>query len=490
MDNANTQAQTVATFFLAFEQNLAIVPVLNKIDSPMADPPRVMQELHETFALAPSDCLLASAKLGTGLPAVLTALVERIPPPQGNPDAPLRMLLFDAFHDAYRGVICLFRVLDGRVAAGDRVESVGTGLVYEVLECGVLAPQMVPTGEVRTGQVGYIITGMKEARDARVGDTFHHRKRPVPAWPGFTPALPKVFAGVYPPSADDFEELQLALDKLLLTDASIRVTREHSAALGMGFRCGFLGLLHMDVFRQRLEQEFRIAAIVTSPTVPYQVALAGVGGSGEEPEIIRVENALHFPSGKIKQVWEPMVLGTIIAPHEYLGAILTLIHGRRGEMRDQTGLGAHRVLLKFVLPACELAGTFYDELKSGTSGYASFDYEESDIRVADMVRLDVLVNDAPVDALARIVHRDEAPRTARKLAERMGTLLPRQQYNINVQVKLGGKIIARETVQAFRKDVTAKCYGGDVTRKKKLLEKQKEGKKKMKAFGNVQGEKR
>ena len=474
------QAQTVANYMLAWEQGLSIVPVLNKIDMPTADVGGVLAELEDSFALDPSDALLVSAKEGTGLDGVLRAVVERVPPPDGDPGAPLRALLFDAIHDEYRGIICLFQVVDGEITRGMRIASAATGEAYEAAEVGVLTPHMTPTGRLGTGQVGYVVTGMKGVAGARVGDTWHAAGAPVEPLPEFKPAQPKVFAGVYPASADDFESLLAAMDRLLLTDSSVTLAREHSAALGMGFRCGFLGLLHMDVFRQRLEDEFGATAIVTTPTVPYRVVLAGGG------EVV-LENPTQFPTDKkIAAVYEPVVRATVVTPNDHLGTVLQMVHGRRGEVDNQSPLGAARTVLVCRLPSSELASNFYDRLKGATSGYATFDYEDAGTRPADLVRLDVAVNGEPVDAMARVVHRSDAEREGRRLVARLKEIMSREMFDVALQAKVGGRIVARETVKAFRKDVTAKCYGGDASRKRKLLERQKEGKKRMRMFGNVQ----
>ncbi|KAL4425285.1 hypothetical protein ABPG75_009301 [Micractinium tetrahymenae] len=473
------QAQTVANFFLAFEQDLAIVPVLNKCDMHSAEPGRVAQQLKDAFDIEPPECLRVSAKTGLGLCAVLPAVVERIPPPVGSPDGDLRMLLFDAYHDEYRGVVCLVEVLDGRVQKGDRITAASSGTNYEVGEVGLLAPEPYPTGELLTGQVGYMLVGMKDTRSARVGDTWHHYRKPVPPLPGFKPAKSMVFAGIFPLSAAGFEQLQAAMERLTLNDASVTVRRENSNALGAGFRCGFLGLLHMDVFRQRLEQEHGASVIVTAPTVPCRVVLPG----GEEREL---QNPAEFPtSTKIAAVWEPTVAATIVTPNDYVGSIMQLCQDRRGDMQEHAVLGAGRTLLKYHLPLAELGGDFYDELKSVSSGYASFDYEEAEYRVADLQRLDILINGEAVDALARIVHRDKAQAVGRRLCTKLRDLMDRQQFEVALQAQAGGRIVARETLKAFRKNVLAKCYGGDVSRKRKLLEKQKEGKKRMRRLGSV-----
>lgn len=473
------QAQTVANFFLAFEANLTIIPVLNKIDLPAADVSRVTAQLADAFDLPPSECLAVSAKTGTGLESVLTTIVDRIPPPRGDQTAPPRMLLFDAFHDEFRGVVCLIAVIDGRLRKGDRVVSIFTGDEWEVNEVGLLAPEPFSTGALSVGQVGYVVTGMKDTRAARVGDTWHLVKQPVDPLPGFEEAKSAVFAGIYPVSAAGFEQLHAAMQRLTLNDSSVTVKREQSAALGAGFRCGFLGLLHMDVFRQRLEQEYGTSVIVTAPTVPVRVDLL----SGET---LQLQNPSEFPQNiRVLGVWEPTVRATIVVPTEMVGPIMTLAQERRGEMLEHSVLGPERTMLRYVLPLQELGGDFYDELKSASSGYASFDYEVGEYRKADLVRMDVLVNGEPIDALARIVHRSRAAHAGRALCSKLKSLMDRQQFDVALQAAAGGRVVARETIKAYRKNVLAKCYGGDISRKRKLLEKQKEGKRKMRRLGTV-----
>lgn len=477
------QAQTVANFFMAFEQNLSIVPVLNKIDLPAADPNRVAAQLQDAFDLDAEDCVMVSAKTGIGLDRLLRAVVDRIPPPpmsaQGS--LPLRMLLFDAFHDEFRGVICLVNITDGVLRKGDRISSCSNKHeVWDVLEVGIMAPEPVSTGELRMGQVGYVITGMKNARTAKIGDTWYHHGKKVEALPGFKEPKSAVFAGIYPVNAGEFEQLSAAMQRLTLNDASVIVQREHSTALGAGFRCGFLGLLHMDVFRQRLEQEHGASVIVTAPTVPVTIELA----SGST---IQITSPSEYPqSVRISKVWEATVHATIVAPTDIVGGIMNLAQERRGDLIDHSVLsGSNRAVLRYVLPLQELGGDFYDELKSISSGYASFDYEDGEPRPADLVRLDVLVNGEIVDALARIVHRSKAASAGRGLCAKLKLLMDRQQFDIALQAAAGGRVVARETIKAYRKNVLAKCYGGDVSRKRKLLEKQKEGKKRMRRIGNV-----
>ncbi|KAL6778730.1 EFG11 [Auxenochlorella protothecoides x Auxenochlorella symbiontica] len=474
------QAQTVANFWLAFEQDLAIIPVLNKIDAPGAEPARVTAQLAEAFDLDPAAVLAISAKTGAGLDRVLPAVVERVPPPRGDLAAPLRALLFDAYHDEYRGVVCLLAVADGAVGRGDRVTAAAAGQSYDVVEVGLLAPEPVPTPSLRAGQVGYVLAGMKDTRQARVGDTWHAARAPVPAFPGFKPAQSMVFAGIFPVSADGHERLAAAMARLALTDASVAVRRENSNALGAGFRCGFLGLLHLDVFRQRLEQEHGADVLVTAPTVPCRVVLQG-------GESIELSNPADFPTDvRVEAVWEPTVRATVVTPEEYVGALMQLCTAARGELLDHVVLDPGRTMLKYTLPLAELGGDFYDELKSASSGYASLDYEEGEPRRAPMQRLDILLNGEPVDALARIVHRDRAEPLGRRLCAALAGALPQQQFQVAVQAAAGGRVVARDTIRALRKNVLAKCYGGDVSRKRKLLEKQKEGKKRMRQLGSVE----
>lgn len=387
--------------------------------------------------------------------------------------------LFLSLFSRYRGVVCLVAVVDGAVKKGDRLVSTSTGSEWEVNEIGILSPEPNPTGQLLTGQVGYLLTGMKDTRAARVGDTWHLAKKPVPPLPGFKDPKSMVFAGIFPVSAAGFEQLQAAMQRLTLNDSSVTVKRENSNALGAGFRCGFLGLLHMDVFRQRLEQEHGASVIVTAPTVPVRVELL----TGETLEL---QNPSEFPQNqRITSVFEPTVRATIIVPAEMVGSVMTLCQERRGELVEHSVLGATRALLRYSLPLAELGGDFYDELKSASSGYASFDYEEGEYRRADLVRLDVLVNGEAVDALARVVHRSRAAPVGRALCAKLRDLMDRQQFDVALQAAAGGRVVARETIKAFRKNVIAKCYGGDISRKRKLLEKQKEGKKKMRKLGSV-----
>jgi len=474
------QAQTMANFYLAFDQNLTIIPVVNKIDMEAANPERVEKELENLFDFRPSECIRASAKAGIGIQEILQALIERTPSPKASNENPLKALLFDSWYNEYKGVVCLIALTDGKVKKGDRVNLAQTGMTYEVLELGIMYPDETPMDALYAGQVGYIITGMKTVQEARVGDTLYHTKQPVSPFPGFKPAKPMVFAGIFPVDNTDFDLLRDAIEKLTLTDASIKVERKSSVALGLGFRCGFLGLLHMDVFKQRLEQEYDLSVIATAPSVLYKVKL-------KTGETIDVESPADLPDvTRIDEILEPMINATIIVPKEYLGSILKLCQDKRGIQKDLTYLSEERIILSYTLPLNEVATDFYDQLKSYSSGYASLDYEEAGYQAADLVKMDILLNGSPVDALSVIIHRETATNVGRAIAIKLKDLIPRQLFVVAIQAAIGAKIIARESVSAMRKDVIAKCYGGDITRKNKLLDKQKEGKKKMKHVGNVE----
>ncbi|XP_058187357.1 translation factor GUF1 homolog, mitochondrial [Rhododendron vialii] len=475
------QAQTVANFYLAFESNLTIIPVINKIDQPTADPDRVKAQLKSMFDLDPNGALLTSAKTGQGLEHVLPAVIERMPPPPGNCNSPLRMLLLDSYYDEYKGVICHVAVVDGTLRKGDKISSAATGQSYEVLDVGIMHPELTPTGVLLTGQVGYVVSGMRSTKEARVGDTLHQSRSIVEPLPGFKPVKHMVFSGVYPVDGSDFEALNHAIERLTCNDASVSVTKESSTALGLGFRCGFLGLLHMDVFHQRLEQEYGAHVISTVPTVPYIFEYS-------DGSKVQVQNPAALPSNSKQRVtatWEPTVIATIIIPSEYVGPVITLCSERRGEQLEYTFIDSQRALMKYRLPLREIVVDFYNELKSITSGYASFDYEDSEYQASDLVKLDLLLNGQPIDAMTAIVHNLKAQRLGRDLVEKLKKFIDRQMFEITIQAAIGSKVVARETVSAMRKNVLAKCYGGDVTRKRKLLEKQKEGKKRMKRVGSV-----
>jgi len=474
------QAQTMANFFLAFEQELTIIPVINKIDLTTADPQRVASQLTAAFDIEHQDIMLVSAKTGQGIEKLVSTIIKNIKPPSGDPEKPFRGLLFDSWYDEYRGIICLVEVIDGKVKKGDKIIAAQTQLSYEVLDIGIMYPNPTPTGTLYTGQVGYLIAGMRTVKEARIGDTFHHVGKTVHVLPGFKPAKPMVFAGMYPVEATDYENLRDAIEKLTLNDASVHVEKESSTALGIGFRCGFLGLLHMDVFRQRLEQEYGLNVITTSPTVSYKIRQQ----NGKE---LIVDNPSKFPEMvKIDEVLEPMIAATIITPRQYLGNIMTLCQERRGQQVDMTYLDEKRVVLRYKLPLVEIITDFYDKLKSLSAGYASFDYEEAGYQPSQLVKMNILLNGKPVDALSVIVHKNKAYTVGKELALRLKKVIHRQLFEIAVQAAIGSKVIARETISALRKQVTAKCYGGDVTRKRKLLEKQKAGKRKMKQIGNVE----
>ena len=475
------QAQTMANFYLAFDQDLTIVPIINKIDLPTADTARVTRELTSLFDFQPDEIIAASAKTGIGTKDILDAIVSRIPQPPSSKDAPLKALLFDSWFDEYRGVICLMAIHDGEIKKGDMISLAQTGTSYEVLELGLMYPEPTPMQALYAGQVGYIITGMKGVKEARVGDTIYHKKQHVKPFPGFKPAKPMVFAGIYPVDSENFEAFQEAIEKLTLNDASVSFEKKTSVALGLGFRCGFLGLLHMDVFRQRLEQEYNLSVIATAPSVLYKVQLK------HSEDRIDIESPSDFPDpGQIEEIFEPIINATIITPTKYLGNMLKLCEEKRGMQQSMDYLDEKRVILKYRLPLNEVATDFYDDLKSLSSGYASFDYEEAGYEPATLVKMDILLNSKPVDALSIIVHKDKAYYVGKALTERLKKAIPRQLFEVIIQAAIGAKIIARERVAPLRKDVTAKCYGGDITRKRKLLEKQKEGKKKMKQVGNIE----
>ena len=475
------QAQTMANFYLAFDQDLAIVPIINKIDLPTANIPRVTRELESLFDFKADEIIHASAKSGIGIPEILNGIIERIPHPKGNLDEPLKALLFDSWFDEYRGVICLIAVQDGKIKKGDMVKLAQANISYEVLEIGLMYPEPTPLKALYPGQVGYLITGMKSVKEARVGDTIYHSKKAVKPFPGFKPAKPMVFAGLYPVDSEEFEQFQEAIEKLTLNDASVTFEKTTSTALGLGFRCGFLGLLHMDVFKQRLEQEYNLTVIPTAPSVLYKVQLR------TSPELIDVESPSDFPDpGTIEQVLEPIIDATIISPAQYLGNMIKLCEEKRGIQQNMSYLDEDRVILKYKLPLNEVATDFYDQLKSLSSGYASFDYDEAGYEPSQLVKMDILLNGKPVDALSTIVHKDKAYSIGREIAERLKKAIPRQLFEVVIQAAIGAKIIARERVAPLRKDVTAKCYGGDISRKRKLLEKQKAGKKRMKQVGNIE----
>ena len=475
------EAQTLANVYLALDHDHEIVPVLNKIDLPSAEVDRVKEEIEEAIGLDCTDALPVSAKTGLGVDAVLEAIVNRLPAPGGDLDAPLKALIFDSWYDSYQGVVVLFRVVDGRVKLGDMVRLMSTGKEYEVLRLGVFSPEATDVKELHAGEVGFLCGSIKSLGDARVGDTITLAANPATEpVPGFKEVKPMVFCGLYPSESDDYENLKAALEKLQLNDAAFSFEPETSQALGFGFRCGFLGLLHMEIIQERLEREFEVDLIATAPSVIYRVDTT-------DGKTLEIDNPAHLPdSTKIKALYEPYVSMDIHVPNEYVGNVMMLCEDKRGTQKNLHYLAANRVVVTYELPFAEIVYDFFDRLKSCTRGYASMDYQPIDYRESDLVRLDILLNSEPVDALAVIVHRDRAYTYGRSLALKLKRTIPRQLFQVAIQAAIGQKIIARETVSAFRKDVTAKCYGGDITRKRKLLEKQKEGKKRMKRMGNVE----
>ncbi len=475
------EAQTIANTYLAADANLEIIPVINKIDLPVAEPERVAREIEDVLGLDTENILQVSAKEGLGVEELLEALVRRIPPPRGDAAAPLQALIFDSHFDSYKGAISYIRVFQGRVRRGMKIMMMATGKVYEVTEVGIFTPEMEALDELGPGEVGYLAAGVKEVSDTRVGDTITCAERPAPQpLPGYRKVVPVVFCGLYPVEAADFENLRDALGKLKLNDASFHYEPETSAALGFGFRCGFLGLLHMEIVKERLEREYGLELVTTAPNVVYRV----IKRNGE---VVSVDNPALWPNaGDIAAVEEPYVRASVITPADYVGAVLELLHDRRGEFREMNYLSPQRVQISYELPLAEIIFDFFDRLKSATRGYASFDYELAGYRSSDLVKLDCLVNNEVVDALSVIVHRDQAQQKGRLLVEKLKKLIPRQLFDVPIQAAIGGRVIARETVRALRKNVLEKCYGGDVTRKRKLLEKQKEGKRRMKQVGRVE----
>ncbi|MFN2484717.1 MAG: translation elongation factor 4 [Candidatus Limnocylindria bacterium] len=476
------EAQTLANLHLALEQRLTIIPVVNKIDLPSADPERVLDDLESSLAIPREEAILASAKEGTGVDEILEALVARVPPPGGDDAAPAQALVFDSHYDLYKGVVAYVRVVNGTLRDRERLRFFATGAESDALELGYFRPQPVATAVLTAGEVGYVATGLKSVAEARVGDTLTSASRPArDPLPGYKPALPLVFAGIYPMRGDDYPLLRDALDRLHLNDASFVYEPESSVALGFGFRCGFLGLLHLEIVQERLEREFDLELIASAPSVEYRVRLQ------HRSEELVIDNPAQFPdAGQIEQIGEPWVRLDIVTPSDFIGSILELITGRRGELESMDYLDERRVNLHAQLPLAELIVDFYDLLKSRTQGYASLDYAFVGYRPGDLVRLDVLVAGTPVDALSLIMHRSQAYRAGKALVERLTGLIPRQLFEVPVQAAIGSHIISRETVRAMRKNVLAKCYGGDVTRKRKLLERQKEGKQRMKRVGNVE----
>ncbi|HZC04739.1 MAG TPA: translation elongation factor 4 [Ktedonobacterales bacterium] len=475
------EAQTLANLYLALEANLAIIPVVNKIDLPSADPERVIKEIEDVIGIGREEIVLASAKEGIGTQDILEAVTHRVPQPTGAIDKPLRALIFDSKYDAYKGVIAYVRVMDGSLRVGERLQMMQVGSVAEVLELGYFSPQLISTKSLESGEVGYIATGFKDVKDCQVGDTVTAARAPATEpLAGYRPAKPMVYAGLFPVEGDDYPLLRDALERLRLNDAALVFDPESSVALGFGFRCGFLGLLHMEIIQERLEREYNLDILVTAPSVEYLVTRT----NGEQ---VTVHNPAELPTPtEIEKIEEPVMDISIFAPARYIGAIMDLVTTRRGEYRQMTYIEDDRVHLTYRMPLGELIVDFYDQLKSRTQGYASLDYTFAKYEAADLVKLDILVNAQPVDALSLITHKDKAAQQGRLLVDKLKDLIPRQLFEVPLQAAIGSRIIARETVRAMRKNVLAKCYGGDITRKRKLLEKQKAGKKRMKRVGSVE----
>ncbi len=474
------EAQTLANAYMALENNLAIIPVINKIDVQSAEPERVREQIHDIIGLDPAQCLLASAKEGIGIDEILEAVIERVPQPQGDPEAPAKALIFDSWYDAYRGVIMLVRVIDGTIRRGARIRLMVTGRAYDAEDVGIYTPKMKSTGQLSVGEVGYIIAGIRNVSDCQIGDTVTEDRRPAQTpFPGFQKIKPMVFAGLYPTDDTNYENLRDALEKLRLNDSSFFYEPESSTALGFGFRCGFLGLLHMEIIQARLEREFSLDLLTTAPGVGYRLLTTG-------GDLLEISNPTRMPSAQeIAAIEEPIVTALIITPPEFLGPLFKLAEERRGTQKELKYLSPKRVLLTYELPLNEIVLDFHDRLKSLSRGYASLDYHVTGYRESDLVKLDILVNGDPVDALSLIVHREKSYLRGRALAEKMREVIPRQLFEVVIQASIGSRIISREVVKPLRKNVLAKCYGGDITRKRKLLEKQKEGKKRMKRVGRV-----
>ncbi|MEV4317900.1 translation elongation factor 4 [Actinocrispum sp. NPDC049592] len=474
------EAQTLANLYLALENNLAIVPVLNKIDLPAADPEKYSRELAHIIGCEPEEVLRVSAKTGEGVSDLLDAVVRAVPPPVGQADAPARAMIFDSVYDTYRGVVTYIRVVDGKITPRERIRMMSTGAVHELLEVGIISPEPKPSKGLGVGEVGYLITGVKDVRQSKVGDTVtSERKGATEPLAGYREPRPMVYSGLYPLDGSDYPDLREALDKLQLNDAALTYEPETSAALGFGFRCGFLGLLHLEITRDRLEREFGLELISTAPNVVYRV----VTDDGTETT---VTNPSDWVDGKIMEVYEPIVKTTVICPSEFIGTVMELCQSRRGQLGGMDYLSEDRVELRYTMPLAEIIFDFFDSLKSRTRGYASLDYEEAGEQTANLVKVDILLQGEPVDAFSAIVHRDAAYNYGTRMATKLRELIPRQQFEVPIQAAIGSRVIARETIRAMRKDVLAKCYGGDITRKRKLLEKQKEGKKRMKMVGRVE----
>jgi GTP-binding protein LepA len=474
------EAQTLANLYLALANDMQIIPVLNKIDLPSAQPEKYAQELAKIIGCNTADVLRVSAKTGEGVSDLLHSIVEQVPSPKGDPDAPARALIFDSVYDVYRGVVTYVRVVDGAIRARERILMMSTNEMHELLEVGVISPEPTAAAGLVAGEVGYLITGVKDVRQSKVGDTVTIANKPAnQPLGGYQEPKPMVFSGLYPMDGSDYPALRDALDKLKLNDAALAYEPETSAALGFGFRCGFLGLLHLEIVRERLSREFNLDLISTAPNVVYRVQM------DDGTELI-VTNPSEYPNGKVAMVFEPMVRATIISPSEFIGAIMELCQSRRGTLHGMDYLSEERVEMRYELPLAEIAFDFFDSLKSRTRGYASLDYEFTNEKAADLVKVDILLHGDPVDAFSAIVHKDKAYNYGVQIASKLRELIPRQQFEVPIQAAIGSRIIARETIRAIRKDVLAKCYGGDITRKRKLLEKQKEGKKRMKMVGRVE----
>ena len=474
------EAQTLANLYLALENDIHVIPVLNKIDLPAAQPDKYAVELANLIGCQPEDCLRTSGKTGEGVEHLLNEIIRQFPPPVGEAAQPARAMIFDSVYDVYRGVVTYVRVIDGRIEARDRIKMMSTGAVHELLEIGVISPEPTKCKALGVGEVGYLMTGVKDVRQSRVGDTITINAKPAKtALAGYKDPKPMVYSGLYPIDGSDYPELRDALDRLKLNDAALQYEPETSAALGFGFRCGFLGLLHLEIIRERLEREFNLDLISTAPNVVYKVVME------DETEHI-VTNPSEFPDGKVAKVYEPVVKATLLSPNDYVGQIMELCQGRRGIMRGMDYLSTDRVEIRYTLPLAEIIYDFFDQLKSRTKGYASLDYEPSGEQESDLVKVDILLHGEPVDAFSAIVHKDKAYNYGVGIAAKLRALIPRQQFEVPIQAAIGNRIIARETIRAMRKDVLAKCYGGDITRKRKLLERQKEGKKRMKMVGRVE----
>lgn len=475
------EAQTLANVYLALDNNLEILPVINKIDLPSADPDRVKQEVEDVIGLDASEAVLASAKAGIGIKEILEQVVRKVPAPAGDPDQPLKALIFDSHYDPYKGVIVYVRVIDGSIRSGSRIKFMATDKTFEVIEVGAFKPRMGTVESLEVGDVGFIVAGVKNVGDTRVGDTVTDARNPTPEpLPGYRKINPMVFCGLYPIETSDYNDLREALEKLQLNDASLTFEPETSTALGFGFRCGFLGLLHMEIIQERIEREFNIPLITTAPSVVFRVTQTN-------GTVLNIENPSLFPEvGKIDFVEEPFVKASVIVPNEYVGAIMELCQSKRGEYVNMEYLDTTRVTLTYEIPLSEIVYDFFDQLKSSTRGYASFDYELSGYKRSNLVKMDILLNGEQVDAFSFIVHRDRAYNRGRVICEKLREIIPRQMFEVPIQASIGQKVIARETVKAMRKNVLAKCYGGDISRKRKLLEKQKEGKKRMKQVGSVE----